>query len=115
VSVNACLQQLTRSHAIGQSYAMIRIVSVLLSLAFVFFQGAIAADRILVAEGDYVAQTKDGSKPQSHWKLWRLENGEYEAVDTSTKNSSSVQIFRFDAQFLPSDIQKHLCRLRRAV
>lgn len=80
---------------------MVRIVSLLLSLALASSQIAIATDRTLVAEGDCVAQTKDGSKPLTHWKLWRLENGEYEVVDTSTKNAASVQIFRFDAQFLP--------------
>jgi hypothetical protein len=64
-------------------------------------QAPIAADRTLAAEGDCVARTKTGDKPLSHWQLWHLSNGEYEVVDTSAKNASSVQIFRFDSQFLP--------------
>lgn len=62
---------------------------------------ASAKDRTLVAEGDYVAWTKTGDKPLSHWQLWHLSNGGYEVVDTSIKNASSVQIFRFDSRFLP--------------
>jgi hypothetical protein len=61
---------------------------------------ASAKDRTLVAEGDYI-WTKTGDKPLSHWQLWHLSDGNYEVVDTSTKNASSVQIFRFDPQFLP--------------
>jgi hypothetical protein len=55
----------------------------------------------LAAEGDSIARTKTGDKSLSHWQLWHLSNGEYEVVDTSTNNASSVQIFRFDSQFLP--------------
>jgi hypothetical protein len=55
----------------------------------------------LAAEGDCVARTKTGDKPLSHWQLWHLSNGEYEVIDTSVKNASAVQIFRFDSQFLP--------------
>jgi hypothetical protein len=44
---------------------------------------------------------KAGDKPLAHWQLWHLSNGDYEVVDTSVKNASSVQIFRFDSQFLP--------------
>jgi hypothetical protein len=80
---------------------MIRIVSLLLSFALASSQTLLATDRTLAAEGDYVAQTKTGDKPLSHWQLWRLSNGDYEVVDTSIKNASSVQIFRFDRQFLP--------------
>ncbi|MGA8212130.1 MAG: hypothetical protein WB799_00950 [Candidatus Sulfotelmatobacter sp.] len=55
----------------------------------------------MAAEGDYIARTKTGDKLLSHWQLWRLSSGDYEVVDTSAKNASSVQIFRFDSQFLP--------------
>jgi hypothetical protein len=80
---------------------MIRIVSLLLSFALASSQTLLATDRTLAAEGDYVAQTKTGDKPLSHWQLWHLSNGDYEVVDTSIKNASSIQIFRFDPQFLP--------------
>src|ERR1700675_4985751 len=80
---------------------MIRLVSLVLSFAFLFGQTLLAADRTLTAEGDYIAQTKIGDKPLAHWQLWHLGNGDYEVVETSIKNASSVQIFRFDSQFLP--------------
>ena len=80
---------------------MIRIVSLFLSFALVFDQTLLAADRTLAAEGDYIAQTTTGDRPLAHWQLWHLSNGDYEVVDTSVKNASSVQIFRFDHQFLP--------------
>src|ERR1700734_167884 len=80
---------------------MARFVSLLLSFALASSQAPIAADRTLAAEGDCVARTKTGDKPLSHWQLWHLSNGEYEVVDTSAKIASSVQIFRFDSQFLP--------------
>jgi hypothetical protein len=69
--------------------------------ALVSGQTLLAADRTLAAEGDYIAQTKTGDKPLAHWQLWHLSNGDYEVVDTSVKKASSVQIFRFDSQFLP--------------
>ncbi len=69
---------------------------------------ASAKDRTLVAEGDYIAWTKAGDKPLSHWQLWHLSSGGYEVVDTSIKNASSVQIFRFDSQFMPIGYSKKL-------
>ncbi|HSY91068.1 MAG TPA: hypothetical protein VK812_06820 [Candidatus Binatus sp.] len=69
---------------------------------------ASAKDRTLVAEGDYIARTKTGDNPLSHWQLWHLSNGGYEVVDTSIKNASSVQIFRFDSQFFPIGYIKKL-------
>jgi hypothetical protein len=80
---------------------MIRIVSLLLSFALVSGQTLLAADRTLAAEGDTIARTKTGDTPLAHWQLWHLSNGDYEVVDTSVKNASSVQIFHFDSQFLP--------------
>jgi hypothetical protein len=80
---------------------MARFTIVLLAFALASNQALIAADRTLAAEGDRIARTKTGDKPLSHWQLWHLSNGEYEIVDTSDKNASSVQIFRFDSQFLP--------------
>jgi hypothetical protein len=73
-----------------------------------------AKDRTLVAEGDYIARTKTGDKPLSHWQLWHLSNGGYEVVDTSIKNASSVQIFRFDSQFLPIGYSKKLGRISKS-
>jgi hypothetical protein len=73
-----------------------------------------AKDRTLVAEGDYSARTKTGDKPLSHWQLWHLSNGGYEVVDTSIKNASSVQIFRFDSQFLPTGYSKRLGGISKA-
>lgn len=97
----ACSKQLTQWLALGHSCGMIRIACLFLSFALVSSQMLLSADRTLAAEGDYIAQTKTGDKPLSHWQLWHLSNGDYEVVDTSTKNASSVQIFRFDSQFLP--------------
>lgn len=79
---------------------MVRIAALLLSFALAS-NHALAADRTLAAEGDYIARTKSGDKPLSHWQLWHLSNGTYEVVDTSVKNTFSVQIFRFDSQFSP--------------
>jgi len=80
---------------------MARFASLLLSFALASSHALIAADRTLAAEGDCVARTKTGDKPLSHWQLWHLSNGEYEVIDASAKNASSIQIFRFDSQFLP--------------
>jgi len=63
-------------------------------------------NRTLVAEGDYIAWIKTGDEPLSHWQLWHLSNGGYEVVDTSIKNASSVQVFRFDSRFLPIGYSK---------
>jgi hypothetical protein len=71
-------------------------------------QTARTADRVLAAEGDFVAQTKQGIHPLSHWKLWHLGNGGYEVVDTNLKNASSVQIFQFDAQLMPTGYTKSI-------
>jgi len=84
-------------------------ISILIALSCVassLGQTARAPDRILVAEGDSVAQTKQGVHPLSHWKLWRLSDGGYEVVDTSLKDASSVQIFQFDAQLMPTGFTK---------
>jgi len=75
---------------------MIGVAALLLSLALGLSQTPLVADRTLVAEGDYIARTKVGDKVLSHWQLRQLSDGEYEVVDTSTKNASTVQTFRFD-------------------
>lgn len=80
---------------------MVRMASLLLSFALVSGQTLFAADRRLAAEGDNIARTKTGDKVLSHWQLWHLSSGEYEVIDTSAKNASSVQVFRFNSQFLP--------------
>lgn len=87
---------------------MFRIVAFLLSFSLISGQTLLAGDRTLAAEGDYVAQTKTGDKPLSHWQLFHLGNGDYEVVDTSIRNASAVQIFRFDHQFLPIGYTKKL-------
>jgi hypothetical protein len=69
-------------------------------------QTAPTADRVLVAEGDFVAQTKEGVHPLSHWKLWRLGDGGYEVVDQKLQNTSSVETFEFDAQLMPTGFTK---------
>jgi hypothetical protein len=82
---------------------MIRIASFLLSLALLFSATAHGADRLLVAEGDYVTQKSDGVKPLAHWKLWHLGNGEYEVSESSTTTNAPItQIFHFDAKFVPT-------------
>ena len=80
---------------------MIRMVSLFLSFALVSGQTLYSADRTLAAEGDNFARTKTGDKVLSHWQLWHLSSGEYEVIDTSAINSSTVQIFRFNSQFFP--------------
>jgi hypothetical protein len=86
----------------GHGCAIIRRASVLLlSVVLLFTSTAHAADRTLAAEGDYVA-LQDRNKPLAHWKLWHLQNGEYEVVETLAGPSHIVQVFHFDAQFLPS-------------
>lgn len=101
MSAKAGFRQLTCCPPSGTVAPMIRVLTFLLSLALGLSQTPHGADRTLAAEGDYVAQTKVGDKTLSHWQLWYLSNGDYEVVDTSVKNVSSVQIFRFDHQFLP--------------
>src|SRR5579864_2322265 len=60
-----------------------------------------AQERKLVAEGDSVAVTTSETKTLSHWQLWRTNEG-YEAVDSNARNTSIVQIFRFDSKFMPT-------------
>ncbi len=83
------------------SDAMMRLLLILLGLVLGLNQIAAAQDRTLVAEGDYVAQSENGSKPVAHWKLSHLTNGEYEVTESFVRNPYAKQIFRFDAQFLP--------------
>ncbi len=85
---------------------MAGFASLLLSFALAISQSLVAADRTLVAEGDCIARTKTGDKLLSHWQLWHLRNGDYEVVDASITNASSVQIFRFDSKFLPTGYTK---------
>ena len=81
---------------------MIRMALVLLSSLLVVSCPASAADRILAAEGDYVAQSNP-SKPLAHWKVWHLRTGNYEVIETLAGPSRNiVQVFHFDAQFLPN-------------
>ena len=65
-----------------------------------------AQGRTLLAEGDYVALAKSGVKPLSHWKLWHLDDGKYEVIDSNTRSPSAIQIFRFDSKFMPVGFEK---------
>jgi len=80
---------------------MMRLLLLLLGLAAGLSQIAAAQDRTLIAEGDYVAHSENGSKPVAHWTLSQLTNGEYEVKESFVRNPYVTQIFRFDAQFLP--------------
>jgi TonB family protein len=80
---------------------MPRFTFLLLSFTLVFCRFTPAQDRTLIAEGDYAAQRKEGEKILAHWKLWHLRNGEYEAVESTTRNALITQTFRFDARFMP--------------
>jgi hypothetical protein len=81
---------------------MTRMLPLLLSIALLFSRPTSAADRTLVAEGDYVAQSNP-NKPLAHWKVWHLRTGDYQVVETLAGPSRNiVQIFHFDAQFLPN-------------
>lgn len=71
-------------------------------------QLAHTVDRVLAAEGDFAAETKDGVQPLSHWKLWHLDDGGYQVVDVSLENASSVQIFQFDALLMPTGFTKSI-------
>jgi hypothetical protein len=80
---------------------MMRLLLLLVGLASGLSQIGAAQDRTLLAEGDYVAQSENGSKPVAHWKLSQLTSGEYEVTESFVRNPYVTQIFRFDAQFLP--------------
>jgi hypothetical protein len=77
--------------------------SLILLLGFASGLGQIgtAQDRTLIAEGDYIAQSQNSSKPVAHWKLSHLISGEYEVTESFVKNPYVTQIYRFDVKFLP--------------
>lgn len=82
---------------------MNRSLFVKICALIIFYHGvAPAQSRRLLAEGDYVAHAKSGTKPLSHWKLWHLDDGKYEVIDSSVQNPPSIQTFRFDSKFMPS-------------
>jgi hypothetical protein len=78
-----------------------RLLLLLLGLASGLSQIATAQDRTLIAEGDYVARSKNGDKPIAHWKLSQLTSDEYEVTESFVGNPYVTQIFRFDPQLLP--------------
>ncbi len=80
---------------------MRRFTLLLASFALLFVRFAQSQDRTLIAEGDYAARRKEGEKILAHWKLWHLHNGEYDTVESTTRNALITQIFRFDAEFMP--------------
>jgi TonB family protein len=82
------------------------IVVKLCGFVLLFYGSVCAQGRTLLAEGDYVALAKSGAKPLSHWKLWRINNGEYEVIDSSLRNVSAIQTFRFDSKFMPIGFSK---------
>jgi TonB family protein len=71
------------------------------ALIILYPEVAPAQSRTLLAEGDYVALAKSGAKPLSHWKLWHLDDGKYEVIDSNTRNPAAIQVFRFDSKFMP--------------
>jgi len=79
---------------------MVRMLPFLVSIAFLLSRPTFAADRMLVAEGDYVSHSSPSS-PLAHWKLWRLRNGEYEVEEALNGPTYVMQVFRFNSQFLP--------------
>jgi hypothetical protein len=85
---------------IGHICVMTRMALLLLLTALLFTRTAPAADRTLAAEGDYI-QGGAGNRALSHWKLWHLRKGGYEVVETMAR-PHVVQVFTFDAEFLPS-------------
>jgi len=82
--------------------SMIRFCSSL--ILFCAFVGAplLAADRTLLAEGEYVQHTKDGTAPYDHWRLWQESDFTFSAEVESAKLPAFVQTFYFDSKFLPS-------------
>lgn len=78
---------------------MTRRTSLLLSIMLLACYSALATDRTLAAEGDYVSQQYP--KRPAHWKLWHLRDGTYEVEETLLRGNV-VQVFRFDSQFLPT-------------
>ena len=78
------------------------IIPLFLACTLVFGQTTTGTGRTLLAEGDSGSRSEHGSRLNNHWKLWQLDDGAYEVVDSSAKDKSSVQIFHFDRQFLPS-------------
>ncbi len=64
-------------------------------------QNSVRPERTLIADGDYVARNGKGTKTIAKWKLWHLNSGEYEVIESFARNSAVTQTFRFDAKFLP--------------
>lgn len=86
---------------------MNRLITVKLFVFVMLLHELVCAQgRTLLAEGDYVGLGKSGAERLLHWKLWHLDNGEYEAVDTSVRNPSATQTFRFNSQFMPIGFSK---------
>ena len=80
---------------------MMRFVLLILGFASCLGQICGAQDRILIAEGDYVAQSEKKDKKVAHWKLSQLPSGDYEVTESFVDNPYVMQIFRFNVQFLP--------------
>lgn len=62
----------------------------------------LAADRTLLAEGEYVQRTKDGTVPYDHWRLWQESDSTFSAEVESARLPAFAQTFYFDSKFLPS-------------
>lgn len=93
---------------------MLRIALIALLFVVTFSVTAFTVDRALIAEGDYAFQKVNETKVIAHWKLWQLDDGEYEVIESSTKTPENTQIFRFDAQFMPSGYALTLGPLSKA-
>ena len=84
----------------------INVLGVAVWFCWVYFPSTFAqppssTKRVLVAEGDSVYRTKQKETPTEHWKLWRLENGDYEVDEDSISRPGVIQIYRFDTHLIP--------------
>jgi hypothetical protein len=81
---------------------MIRFYSSLILFCALVDAPLLAANRTLVAEGEYVQRTKDGTVPYDHWRLWQESDSTFSAEVESAKLPAFAQTFYFDSKFLPS-------------
>jgi len=89
---------------------MIRFYSSLILFCALVDAPLLAADRTLLAEGEYVQRTKDGTVPYDHWRLWRESDSTFSAEVESAKLPAFAQTFYFDSKFLPSGYSLTIAR-----
>ena len=64
-------------------------------------QNSVRPERTLIADAEYVARNGKETKTIAKWKLWHLNSGGYEVIESFARNSAVTQTFRFDPKFLP--------------